>query len=211
MSSQQSTQAARQALRHQLLAMRKRFSSAKLDEAAIQLAHHLRCMPELHTATTVASYLDVNGEAPTYAFNQWIIAQTTKQLVLPVLHPFATGHLLFLRQTAATQWRYNVYSIREPMLDVTKVMPLHQLQVMIVPVVGFDAQGRRLGMGGGYYDRTLARWQQGEYPNLLPIGLAHDEQQVDRIPVEAWDVPLPVIVTPSRILRIRDGIGERTK
>ncbi len=53
-------------------------------------------------------------------------------------------------------------------------------------------------MGGGYYDRTLEPWfKTGRGPK--PIGLAHDCQQVEKLPVESWDVPLPKIVTPSRI------------
>jgi len=52
-------------------------------------------------------------------------------------------------------------------------------------------------MGGGYYDRTLSKWfETGK--GALPVGLAHDCQQVERLPTESWDIPLPKIVTPSK-------------
>ncbi|MGL4515240.1 MAG: 5-formyltetrahydrofolate cyclo-ligase, partial [Shewanella sp.] len=61
----------------------------------------------------------------------------------------------------------------------------------------FDIRGNRMGMGGGYYDRTLANGQDNGQP--LPMGYAHDCQQVPNLPCEHWDVPLPVIITPSRV------------
>ena len=67
-------------------------------------------------------------------------------------------------------------------------------------VVAFDAEGNRLGMGGGYYDRTLACWHEhGLGPR--PLGLAHDCQQVESVPQAQWDVPLPQIITPARCWR----------
>ena len=68
--------------------------------------------------------------------------------------------------------------------------------VVLTPLVAFDEQGQRLGMGGGFYDRTLQNWQQY---GLQPVGYAHDCQGVEALPVEKWDVPLPAVVTPSKI------------
>ena len=53
-----------------------------------------------------------------------------------------------------------------------------------------------MGMGGGYYDRTLANWQATGKP--LPIGYAHDCQQVSKLASQLWDIPLPFIITPSK-------------
>ncbi len=74
------------------------------------------------------------------------------------------------------------------------------LDVILLPLVGFDDDGQRIGMGGGFYDRTLAFTQRpGPRPRL--IGLAHDCQRVTRLPVAPWDVPLDAIVSDRRILR----------
>ncbi|BFO11703.1 hypothetical protein GGER_42130 [Serratia rubidaea] len=119
-----------------------------------------------------------------------------KRLYLPVLHPFSPGNLLFLHYHAGSVLRPNRFNILEPELDVRNVLPTSQLAVILAPLVAFDAQGQRLGMGGGFYDRTLQQWQHG---GPYPIGLAHDCQQVESIPSEHWDIPLPEIVTPSKV------------
>jgi 5-formyltetrahydrofolate cyclo-ligase len=66
-----------------------------------------------------------------------------------------------------------------------------------VPGVAFDASGRRLGRGGGSYDRALA----ARGAATLAVGLAYDEQVVDEVPTDAHDVPVDVVVTPTRVLR----------
>ena len=92
----------------------------------------------------------------------------------------------------------NKYGIEEPELRVDNVVPLADIDVLLLPLVGFDEKGNRLGMGGGYYDRTLAQWYNGHAPHLFPIGLSYDEQRVSELPVEAWDIPLPEIITPGK-------------
>ena len=83
--------------------------------------------------------------------------------------------------------KQNKYGIFEPHLNVQNVLPLEQLDVIFTPLVAFDKQGNRLGMRGGFYDRTLQHWQQQRF---IPVGLAHQCQQVDALPVESWDMPL---------------------
>jgi 5-formyltetrahydrofolate cyclo-ligase len=92
----------------------------------------------------------------------------------------------------------NRYAILEPKLNCGQICPLPELDILLMPLVAFDEQGNRLGMGGGYYDRTLAKHyaEQREKPKL--IGLAHDCQKVESLPIEAWDVPLQQILTPTK-------------
>ena len=80
---------------------------------------------------------------------------------------------------------------------MTLVCPVNQLDIIFTPLVAFDSQGNRMGMGGGYYDRTLAHWQTNQTP--YPIGLAHNCQLVEQLPVQAWDIPLAQIITPDKI------------
>ena len=72
-------------------------------------------------------------------------------------------------------------------------------EVLIVPLVAFDARGNRLGYGGGFYDRTLERLR-AKRPTLA-IGFAFDAQEADALPLEPTDQPLDLIVTESRVLR----------
>lgn len=78
----------------------------------------------------------------------------------------------------------------QPALDAEPVVP----EVLFVPLVGFTAQGHRLGQGGGHYDRWLSA-----HPETLAIGLAWDCQLCDTLPVEPHDRPLAAVITPTRL------------
>ncbi|MBW9849312.1 5-formyltetrahydrofolate cyclo-ligase, partial [Escherichia coli] len=117
-----------------------------------------------------------------------------KGVNFPVLNPFRADNLLFLDSHPQSELVMNRLKIHEPKLDLRDVLPLSRLGVLITPLVAFDEYGKRLGMGGGFYDRTLQNWQ---HYKMQPAGSAHDFQLVEKLPVEAWDIPLPVVVTPS--------------
>ena len=93
----------------------------------------------------------------------------------------------------------NRFGIKEPIS--TDIINADQLDILFMPLVGFDKDKNRIGMGGGFYDRTLAfKKQQKMAKNPKLIGLAFDCQQVEQLEVQEWDVPLDVIITPSQIL-----------
>jgi 5-formyltetrahydrofolate cyclo-ligase len=181
-------------LRKEIRERRNALSIATQDTAAIRLADKLSRHPKIQQAKRIAIYLTNDGELATSNFIEWCWQQN-KEVYLPVVHPFSTGHLLFLRYQVDTPLMSNCYGILEPKLNVMTVCPLGELDIICTPLVAFDDSGARLGMGGGFYDRSLAKWQETK---LYPIGLAHDCQQVDKVPSEHWDVPLPEIVTPSK-------------
>lgn len=117
---------------------------------------------------------------------------------LPILHPFCRGHLLFQRYEKNSPMTVNRYGILEPKLNCSQVCPVEYLDVLCTPLVAFDLQGNRLGMGGGFYDRTLAKYYREKRSKPEIIGLAHNCQQFDLLPIESWDVPLKTIVTPKK-------------
>ena len=189
----------RQELRRKLQQIRRSLPQDYAEQAGMAVADAVE--QRLHglepTQTTVAVYHCFAGELPTQPLIERLWEHGF-QTVLPVLHPFAKGHLLFLRYTPDTRMTQNKYGIEEPELRVDNVVPLTDIDVLLLPLVGFDEKGNRLGMGGGYYDRTLAHWYNGHTPHLFPIGLSYDEQRVSELPVEAWDIPLPEIITPGK-------------
>ncbi len=187
----------RSQLRKMIRKRRNALSAAEQKKAGILLRDSLSNHYKVQQASSIAIYLSNDGELSTVQFIEWCWQQK-KEVYLPVVHPFSTGNLLFLRYQKNTELINNIYGILEPKLDVTQVCPLTALDVLCTPLVAFDKTGARLGMGGGFYDRSLANWQNTK---LFPLGLAHDCQLVESIPVESWDVPLPEIITPSKRYR----------
>lgn len=160
-----------------------------------QAAARMLSFPPVVMAHTVAVFLSFDGELDTQPLIEQLW-QAGKRVYLPVLHPFSPGNLLFLHYHPQSALVANRLKIREPRLDVRDVLPLAKLDVLVTPLVAFDEDGQRLGMGGGFYDRTLQNWQQHK---IQPVGYAHDCQLVEKLPVEEWDIPLPAVVTPSKI------------
>ncbi|MDN3615184.1 5-formyltetrahydrofolate cyclo-ligase [Vibrio gallaecicus] len=186
----------RSEFRKQIRHTRNALPSDVQHQASIDLITQVSTQPELIKSQHIALYISADGELDTQPLIEWLWTQD-KQTYLPVLHPFSPGHLLFLHYNSTTPLTYNKYGIIEPKLNQTLVKPVSQLDLIFTPLVAFDTQGQRLGMGGGYYDRTLSKWfETGK--GAKPLGLAHDCQQVERLPTESWDIPLPKIVTPSK-------------
>lgn len=188
----------RNALRSLIRSRRQKMSLLAQTQAAQLICDTLSRHPKVQAATSIALYLANDGELDLSIFSQWCWQQG-KQLYLPVLHPFCKGHLLFLQYQQNSHLIANIYGINEPKLDVTKVLPLTELDVLITPLVAFDHMGNRMGMGGGFYDRTLSHWQKQQSSfhttTLYPLGVAHQCQLVDLVPTEHWDIPLPEILS----------------
>ncbi|MBY8069579.1 5-formyltetrahydrofolate cyclo-ligase [Vibrio fluvialis] len=190
-------QYSRHELRKLVRQQRNQLSSDIQYQASQDLICRFAALPEMQTCHHIALYLSTDGELDTQPLIEWLWSQG-KAVYLPVLHPFSAGHLLFLHYQSSTPMTYNKFGILEPRLDQTLVKPVKELDLICTPLVAFDSHGHRLGMGGGYYDRTLAHWFKTR-EGAQPMGLAHDCQHVEQLPTEAWDIPLPKIVTPSQI------------
>lgn len=185
----------RSELRKIIRQQRRALSADEQQRFAHEAAQRLLTLPQVAQAKTIALFLSFDGELDTSPLIN-ALWQANKAVYLPVLHPFSNGNLLFLRYSETTPLVRNRLKILEPQLDVRQVLPVAQLDVLVTPLVAFDSTGQRLGMGGGFYDRTLQHWQQHHF---YPVGLAHDCQWVAELPTEAWDIPLPAVVTPSRL------------
>jgi 5-formyltetrahydrofolate cyclo-ligase len=187
-------------IRQEIRYKRSQLSSLYQQEQGVLLREKLIEQKEVTNAKKIAIYLANDGELNTQPFINWCW-QNKVSVYLPVIHPFSKGNLLFLRYEKTTILIKNTYGISEPTLDVRNIITVDKLDIIFTPLLAFDTGGNRLGMGGGFYDRTLANWhiqyQQNKQTKPLPIGLAHDCQKVEKIPFEIWDIPLPKIITPT--------------
>ena len=184
----------RQQIRQQIRQRRRALTPEQQTQFALQAADRMMAYTPVLLAQTVAVFLSFDGELDTRPLIDQLW-RAGKRVYLPVLHPFSPGNLLFLHYHPSSDLVVNRLKIREPKLDVRDVLPLSQLDVLVTPLVAFDDAGQRLGMGGGFYDRTLQNWRRHR---LQPVGYAHDCQQVDALPTEQWDIPLPAVITPSK-------------
>ncbi len=164
-----------------------------------QLAkHHL-----FRNSQRIAAYLSADGEIDPHPLIERAWAMN-KQVYLPVLRPFGDNRLWFARYEPGTPLVKNRYGIAEPEIDHDKRVETSALDLVLTPLVGFDQEGNRLGMGGGFYDRSFAgllRRRHWLKPRL--VGLAYDFQQVEHLPAQPWDVPLTAVATDSRITEFR--------
>jgi 5-formyltetrahydrofolate cyclo-ligase len=154
-------------------------------------------MPLFRNSRRIAVYLPADGEVDTAAIIEraWAMG---KQVYLPVLVPFLHNRLWFARYEAGTPLVRNRFGIAEPRVVHRRRIETHALDLVLAPLVGFDGEGNRLGMGGGFYDRSfgyLARRRRWRKPHL--VGLAYDFQQLPRLPAQHWDVPLTAVVTDA--------------
>jgi 5-formyltetrahydrofolate cyclo-ligase len=91
----------------------------------------------------------------------------------------------------------NAYGLAQPLPTAPAIEQGENIGALLMPMLGFDRQGYRLGYGGGYFDRLLAspEWQQ-----VLTIGIAFDLALVSKIPIDPWDLPVQKIFTESGLV-----------
>lgn len=134
---------------------------------------------------------------------------------LPVLPPRAGGwhggrRLWFSRLGEVSHyWSLNRYGILEYAHPRSRVR-IWQLDTVFVPMLGFDRQGYRLGMGGGYYDTSLAYLRRRRHwRRPLLVGVAFEAQRLEHLPHDPWDIPVDYVVTERRCYAFRHRSGDR--
>lgn len=185
----------RPALRRQLRQARRKLSPAQQRQAAKLLYRQLAQHPLYRRSRHVALYLPNDGEIdPRPLLHE--AQRRGKATYLPVLNAWPRTRMVFQRIKPNERLKRNRFGIAEPAFRPGQQRRMWALDLVLMPLVGFDERGGRLGMGGGFYDRSLAyrkRRKNGHKPTLL--GLAHECQKVDLIPVASWDVSLQATVT----------------
>jgi 5-formyltetrahydrofolate cyclo-ligase len=158
----------------------------------------------------VALYLPMRGEVDLRPCLE-IARQRGTRIYLPRIVSCRRRHMLFAPWSAVAAHRTNAFGIVEPG-SVAGARPALGLDVVVLPVVGFDRHGNRLGMGAGYYDRALRRrLERGGWRRPRLIGVAFACQQLPVIPASPWDVPLDLVVTERGVIVPGDHPIERTR
>jgi len=155
----------------------------------------------LSDAQHIAFYLPVRGEAdPTYL--QGLSQFSEKRFYLPILSATNKSHLEFALYNEQTPMKLNRFGIPEPDIDPTDLLTdPRKLDAVIMPMVAIDRSGNRIGMGGGFYDRTFAfRKTKSCKPHL--IAFAYDLQLIETQNPQPWDVPSDSIALQSKFVKL---------
>ncbi|MEM9254356.1 MAG: 5-formyltetrahydrofolate cyclo-ligase [Pseudomonadota bacterium] len=170
---------------------RRALSPTQQRAAALAVVDFVQQLPDWPTAERIAVYHASDGEIDPAPIAQ-LTQSENKQCYLPVVRDNA---LLFASWLPDTTLAPNRYGIMEP-AQYSGLCPAASLDLVLMPLVAWDRQGSRLGMGGGYYDRALS----GPY-GPLKLGLAHALQEVPAVPREAWDIRLDYVATDRELHR----------
>jgi len=175
-------------LRRELRTRRRAIPAADRIAAAQSLALRLLELPFAPSSGHVAGYWAMDGEIALHAWQLQLPPSLT--YCLPVLG--SDERLRFAPWRPGGELATNRYGIPEPVVASSSLLEPEMMSFVVTPLVGFDASGRRLGMGGGWYDRSFAfRKTRGPPPWLVGAGFA--AQQCEQLPVEPWDVALDAV------------------
>lgn len=192
-------------LRKNIISKRKVLSQTERLSAAKQITQHLLFnLPAFQQSEHIAFYQATNGEAdPRLLLNHAL--SLGKHCYLPVLHPIKHNSMWFMPYKKGTKLIPNQFGILEPEVISHELAPAWALQLVFTPLVAFDLQGNRLGMGGGYYDRSFAFIKEAHFkPKPFLVGLAYEFQKVEKLTANSWDIPLNTVVTEHKIYNFHD-------
>ncbi len=186
----------KQAIREEALRTRDGLNLEQRDSATtVMTSRVLTYLMTLEPFTSVAGYSPIRSEINPLSLMNSLIIQG-KTLALPVIFG---RDLLFRQWLTYTPLITRQWGLREPDHDAPLLLP----DVLLVPLVAFDAQNHRLGYGKGYYDRALKVLR--EQKHIIAIGVGYEVQRVHDIPVEDHDEPLDVIITDQALYALNKG------
>ncbi|MFO8154886.1 MAG: 5-formyltetrahydrofolate cyclo-ligase [Pseudomonadota bacterium] len=193
----------RRAIRREMRLARRALSGPERRQRSEALARQLFRHPLFRNAHRIGFYLANDGEVDLTSLLQRAWA-CHKQCFLPVIGGPGVRRMRFAAYHPDSPLRPNTFGIPEP--DARHAVPPWGVDLLLMPLVAFDRCGGRLGMGGGFYDRSLdyrARRRVWTPPKL--VGTAFDFQEHPELPLAPWDVPLDAVATDAAIIPVRDA------
>jgi len=189
-------------LRRALRARRRNVSPVERERAGQLVARNVERHLHLHPGWRIAVYLSLPSELDTAPLIE-LARHRRCTVYVPRIDRHALGRKMRFVELTGPR-RRNRLGIHEP--EGSHTIGAKWLDVVFLPLVGFDASGVRLGMGGGYYDRAFAfrRWRRVWHAPRL-IGLAYSFQQVESLTAAAHDVRLDAVITEERIVQCAIG------
>jgi 5-formyltetrahydrofolate cyclo-ligase len=186
-------------IRSMIKQQRRQLDNTSRQQYAMMMSERLKKHKYFRNSQHLAVYLPMHGEMNPLSLVD-LARQSGKSIYLPVLMPFLTNRLWFARWHADSKMQTNRYGIPEPVYQGRDLIPATQLDLVITPLVAFDLQCHRIGMGGGYYDRSFSflRFRQ-HWNKPRMVGIAYEFQKISRITPQTWDLPLQLVITEDKL------------
>lgn len=195
-------------IRSEIRALRRSLPAEAARRDSNAIARRLAGSAIFRSSRQIAAYLANDGEVGTEELIQFIWNEG-KEPYLPILRFEPHKFLWFGLYRPDTALVPNRYRIPEPSPGPDTVPEPWRFDLALIPLVAFDLAGHRIGMGGGYYDRTFAyRKDSGQPRRPVLIGLAFECQKRGGLPAEPWDVPLDGVVTEQAFYTFTDLVGD---
>ena len=191
----------KQALRQSVHALRQRQDQPAYINRSYQIQQRLLSCDLFRRAGTLGLYSPIRGEVATDLLCEEALRRG-KRVCFPRV---AGSGMSFCRIAGPADLQPGAFGVLEPG-SACEMLPLAAFDLLVMPGVAFDKDGRRLGYGQGFYDRYLSERPAG----LVCVGLSFDFQIVAQIPAEEHDQPLDYIVTDSRVIPCREGVTGST-
>lgn len=189
----------RNALRSQLKKNREALSADDRSDYSQRICK--QAIPLLEGCTHIAFYYRLGAEVDLTSL-MLACEQAEQHCYVPIVQPH--NLMRFAPVHGNTSLIANQYGIKEPNVSQDELINATQLDAVIVPLVGFDDQCNRMGMGGGYYDRCFAHRKAplvgSEAQSPLLIGVAYEVQHATSVFAQGWDVPLDHVITEKRVI-----------
>ena len=187
----------KQLLRKTIRAAERELPQSYKDRSSAEICAHLAAMPEYLAADTVFAFVGTVREIDTTAFLEDVLARG-KRLCVPLC--VGDGLMDLHHITSLEQLNTGAYGIREPSED-TPIVPVDEVDFAVIPCLSCSHGGKRLGQGGGFYDRFLAKYRSAA------VLVCRERLTREELPVEPHDLPIPWVMTEKGLYE--DGIPAR--
>jgi len=179
-------------IRQQLILQRNSLTKLNKNELSQKICGKILSSSIFLQSKTIAAYMSINNEVDLSS-----LLSQPKNFVLPVIQ---NNNVMTFNQLDSTNNLFkNNFGILEPLNNETTTS--NTIDLCLMPLVGFNRSGDRLGMGGGYYDRYFSSNKLQKKPTIL-AGIAYDFQENATIQAESWDIPLDIIITNKEIIEL---------
>ena len=175
---------------------RSQLSEKELSLTSKAITERIRSFKFPKELTKIGIYYAVNNEVDVHPLCK-ILWQESKRVYLPIVEK---KKLLFGEYRNTSNLKNNRFKIPEPIVGLESQISAFELDLIFMPLVAFDPMGNRIGMGGGFYDRTLDNKQlDNDLKKPILVGVAYEFQKQNQIQPNPWDIPLDMIFTESKI------------